>query len=288
MPLRGKSSARAHARHRTTGLVRQDSGRYEISAEDALRPGLLFLSAAQLGMPGALAAITNADSSVEFAALDAQAGRLHLALTPAAETSRIQDLERRLRQLFPELELVEYEPERYRGTTVEDIERNARMREQLGRATLLKGNVEIIFPVPTRKPGQRLHRLHETVRPLPRRARQTLARRYRLAELSVFGSAVRTDFRADSDVDVLVRFRRGSRATLAALAGLKRDLETHFGRRVDVVVADQLDEGMRHRIQGDKVRLYGWARSERIPPAASQELRHTGVRSGLSAPAMTT
>jgi predicted nucleotidyltransferase len=62
-----------------------------------------------------------------------------------------------------------------------------------------------------------------------------LCRRYGVAELAVFGSAVRDDFRAESDVDVLVSFAPEAHPSLLELVELREDLKDIFGREVDIV-----------------------------------------------------
>jgi predicted nucleotidyltransferase len=62
-----------------------------------------------------------------------------------------------------------------------------------------------------------------------------LCRRYRVRELSLFGSAVRGEMTADSDLDVLVEFLPDSDADLFDHAGLMLDLAKLLGRRVDLV-----------------------------------------------------
>ena len=60
-------------------------------------------------------------------------------------------------------------------------------------------------------------------------------RRWRIAEFSVFGSALRDDFRPDSDVDVLVAFASDSRHSLFDLGEIEGQLSAMFGRKVDLV-----------------------------------------------------
>ena len=71
---------------------------------------------------------------------------------------------------------------------------------------------------------------------LPRGAIETLCRKYGVEELSVFGSVLREDFREDSDVDFLVRFRDNDAGPWGSkydeLAG---ELSALLGRGVDVV-----------------------------------------------------
>jgi hypothetical protein len=62
-----------------------------------------------------------------------------------------------------------------------------------------------------------------------------LCRRWRITELAVFGSAVRGDFRPDSDVDVLVSFAPEASPSLFDLARLEEELGAIFGRKVDLI-----------------------------------------------------
>lgn len=63
-----------------------------------------------------------------------------------------------------------------------------------------------------------------------------LCSRYDVAELAVFGSALRDDFRSDSDIDFLVTFTNGDAGPWACkFDELKHDLELALGREVDVV-----------------------------------------------------
>jgi predicted nucleotidyltransferase len=74
-----------------------------------------------------------------------------------------------------------------------------------------------------------------------------LCRRYGVAELAVFGSVLRDDFRADSDVDVLVSFAPQVHPSLLELAELREDLKDVFGREVDVVERAGLRNPFRRR-----------------------------------------
>lgn len=71
---------------------------------------------------------------------------------------------------------------------------------------------------------------------LPRGDFAALCRKYHVKELAVFGSALRDDFRADSDVDFLVRFENDDAGPwMGYLTGLQEDLAELLGRPVDVV-----------------------------------------------------
>lgn len=60
-------------------------------------------------------------------------------------------------------------------------------------------------------------------------------RRWQVTELALFGSALRNDFRPDSDVDVLVSFAPDAQWGLFALVQMQDELETILGREVDLV-----------------------------------------------------
>lgn len=74
-----------------------------------------------------------------------------------------------------------------------------------------------------------------TAFPLPREALAQFCTRWNVSELSLFGSALRDDFRPDSDVDVMVVFDVSARPSLFDLAGMREELEGLFGRKVDLV-----------------------------------------------------
>jgi predicted nucleotidyltransferase len=56
-----------------------------------------------------------------------------------------------------------------------------------------------------------------------------------IARLEVFGSALREDFRDDSDVDLLATLREDARPTLLDWAEMQEKLAEVFGRSVDLV-----------------------------------------------------
>ncbi len=60
-------------------------------------------------------------------------------------------------------------------------------------------------------------------------------RRWKVKKLALFGSALRDDFRPDSDVDVLVSFSEDTHYTLLDLARMETELAEIFARKVDLV-----------------------------------------------------
>lgn len=60
-------------------------------------------------------------------------------------------------------------------------------------------------------------------------------RRWNIAELAVFGSALRDDFGPESDIDMLVTFRADVVPALADLLDMEDELQSLLGRRVDLI-----------------------------------------------------
>jgi len=90
-----------------------------------------------------------------------------------------------------------------------------------------------------------------------------LCKRYDVARLEVFGSALRlADFDpARSDVDFLVTFAPRSRNNLAAFVDLKEALEALLGRSVDLVEREAVEASRnyirRRRILEEAEAIYG-------------------------------
>jgi hypothetical protein len=78
---------------------------------------------------------------------------------------------------------------------------------------------------------------------MPLDAIEVLCRKYGVEELSVFGSALRDDFRGDSDVDFLVRFKNNDYGPwMGKLLDLEEGLSAILGRNVDVVSRAAIEE----------------------------------------------
>ncbi len=60
-------------------------------------------------------------------------------------------------------------------------------------------------------------------------------RRWKIAELRVFGSVLRDDFRPDSDVDLLVSFFTDADWSLLDHVAMEEELSGILGRKVDLV-----------------------------------------------------
>jgi predicted nucleotidyltransferase len=60
-------------------------------------------------------------------------------------------------------------------------------------------------------------------------------KRWNVSEFAIFGSALRGDFRSDSDIDVLVSFAPQAHVTLFDMVRMQDELKTIFGREVDLI-----------------------------------------------------
>jgi predicted nucleotidyltransferase len=205
----------------------------------------------------AMAVVCRANRAVEFAGQDGHG--VLVVLSPFADPADVALLQ-------VTLELVN--ADRSDGLGLEIVERSELRERLLDEPDLrtrgialhaVKGRVGRTFrdPFAHGSPdAPRLGRLHPSLR-IPSAALSRVARRHHLASLAAFGSAVRSDFSPDSDVDVLVEPAPGTRLRAADLVDLRAELETLFDRDVDLVRQGALDPGIRDGVLGERVVLYG-------------------------------
>jgi predicted nucleotidyltransferase len=81
--------------------------------------------------------------------------------------------------------------------------------------------------------------------------------KWKVAEFSLFGSVIREDFRPDSDIDVLIRTAPDSTVDTFDWVDMIEELQTMFGRKVDLVDADGLRNPFRrHHIMNNHEVIY--------------------------------
>jgi uncharacterized protein len=86
---------------------------------------------------------------------------------------------------------------------------------------------------------------------------EAFCRKWKVRELSLFGSALREDFGPDSDVDVLVSFTPDDPWDLYDLVAMRDELAAIFGRNVDLVEKEGLRNPFRrHRILTTREVIY--------------------------------
>jgi len=67
-----------------------------------------------------------------------------------------------------------------------------------------------------------------------------IIKKYDIAEVSLFGSALREDFNSSSDFDLLIVFNNSQDKSLLDIVDLKNELEEVLGRKVDIVEKEAL------------------------------------------------
>jgi len=72
--------------------------------------------------------------------------------------------------------------------------------------------------------------------------------RNHIRKLSVFGSILKKDFGADSDIDILVEFDPDHIPGLIRLAGMENELTGILGRKVDMRTAEDLSRYFRYEV----------------------------------------
>jgi predicted nucleotidyltransferase len=80
-------------------------------------------------------------------------------------------------------------------------------------------------------------------------------RRHRIRKLALFGSILRDDFSAESDVDVLVEFEPGAKVGLRFFA-IERELSEILGRKVDLNTPGFLSKYFRDEVMREAAALY--------------------------------
>lgn len=70
---------------------------------------------------------------------------------------------------------------------------------------------------------------------------------FSIRRIAVFGSILRKDFRADSDIDFLIEFNENAAISLFDLMELELRLARIFGRAVDIVESEALKNPIRRR-----------------------------------------
>ena len=83
-----------------------------------------------------------------------------------------------------------------------------------------------------------------------------ICRRYRVRELAAFGSIVTGNFRAGSDVDLLVDFLPAANAGYVELFQLQDELASVLGRRVDLVPKQGLSPLIRDDVVSRRQVIY--------------------------------
>jgi predicted nucleotidyltransferase len=92
---------------------------------------------------------------------------------------------------------------------------------------------------------------------LPQKNIEEFCLKWKVSEMSLFGSVLSKDFRPDSDIDVLVSFKENAGWSLFDFVDMIDELKVIFGRKVDLVERDSLRNPFRrHSILADNEVIY--------------------------------
>jgi uncharacterized protein len=65
--------------------------------------------------------------------------------------------------------------------------------------------------------------------------------RWQVAEIALFGSVLRNDFRPDSDIDVMVQFHPDAHPTFSTLDRMEVELKSIFHRDIDLITRQGIE-----------------------------------------------
>ena len=91
---------------------------------------------------------------------------------------------------------------------------------------------------------------------IPSERLTAFCQRHHIRKLSLFGSVLRDDFCAESDVDFLVEFESGQVPGYFGLAGMEIELADMVGRKADLRTAQELSRYFRQEVVESAVVQY--------------------------------
>lgn len=84
--------------------------------------------------------------------------------------------------------------------------------------------------------------------PLPHDQLAAFCRQHAIRKLALFGSILRDDFDAESDIDILVEFEAGQVPGLIRMAALEIELTALLGKKTDLRTAAELSRYFRQSV----------------------------------------
>lgn len=84
--------------------------------------------------------------------------------------------------------------------------------------------------------------------PIPKEQVARFCRRHHIRRLAIFGSALRSDFNDQSDVDVLVEFHPDHIPSLFRIVRMERELSKLLGRKIDLRTPEDLSRYFREHV----------------------------------------
>ena len=81
---------------------------------------------------------------------------------------------------------------------------------------------------------------------IPKEQIADFCRKWKIVELSLFGSVLRDDFRPDSDIDLLVTFSPDAEWSLVDHMAMEEEMSAIFGRKVDLISRRAIERSENH------------------------------------------
>ena len=256
------TAQRALAILREAHLLRRRGTRYQLASAPVLRE-LVTVALAELPLSDTLRVLVLANQAVEYASLvRARRGfELVVILRDSSDPVAVLQLRAATRAMHGQgVELTTAFHEDMALHLGDPDSPAQSLRRRALRGLCLKGTAARSLPGRNgrlRRPGRPLRRPHPSLSLPPRKRLRELADRFGLERIALFGSAVRSDFRAESDVDVAVRYRPGQARDLYQEVELEDLLEDLFDRDVDLVAESDLRPGVRERAGAELVAIHG-------------------------------
>ncbi len=140
----------------------------------------------------------------------------------------------------------------------EGRDRTVELRHDLSRGAVLVGLLDRSIPdrsAHRKTAGRPLGYVSPALHLPSARTLRSVKTRHGVRRLKIFGSAVRTDFRPDSDVDIAVTLNPAHRSERSTLEALETELERRLGHDVDLVLESELRPAVRYLVDRESVAL---------------------------------
>lgn len=76
-----------------------------------------------------------------------------------------------------------------------------------------------------------------------------------VARAGIFGSYARGEAKKGSDVDILIKVRKGKKFSLFDLVGLQMELEERLGKKVDLMTYNGISPHLKKYILEDEIKI---------------------------------
>jgi predicted nucleotidyltransferase len=83
---------------------------------------------------------------------------------------------------------------------------------------------------------------------MPKKKLNEFCKRNHIRKLSIFGSAIRGELQADSDIDLLVEFDQDHTPGLFSIIKMEMELTEVLGRKVDLRTPEDLSQYFRNEV----------------------------------------